>query len=150
MQQARKRVSFSEDVMPPKNSKKARKDPWLYWQDSSSSGTDDLDEDPWASLKEDMTPKGRCGDGQAGLLDALQEEELVDWIEDYPLFYDNRSQGYNDQQLKDQLWEQKARELGVSSPELIAWFFELRSLYISSGIEGKTREVAGDATARER
>ena len=63
------------------------------------------------------------------ILTAEQEDEVVQWIEAHPMLYNPNLTDYNSQQMKYQLWEDKARELGIHVTKLQGWWLSMRSMF---------------------
>ena len=56
------------------------------------------------------------------MLTEQQEDDVVDWIQENPLFYSKGVKEYKDTAKKQRLWDMKARELNLeSSALLLTW-----------------------------
>ncbi|XP_034048889.1 uncharacterized protein LOC117530064 isoform X2 [Thalassophryne amazonica] len=58
-----------------------------------------------------------------------QEDELVEWIRERPIFYDQSMRELKGKHKKNRLWEMKAKEMGVDAIALMTWFRNKRTIY---------------------
>jgi len=58
-----------------------------------------------------------------------QEEHLVEWYREHPLFYIKGLRDYKDTSKKDKLWAEYGKRLGVEGPEVSTWIKSMRTRY---------------------
>jgi hypothetical protein len=58
-----------------------------------------------------------------------EEQSMVDWLEENPVFYNKKLKAYKDMAKKECLWREKSAELGKDVAELKTWYTSLRSRF---------------------
>ena len=57
------------------------------------------------------------------------EDELVDWFEAHPIFFDQSTSEFKNRAKRDNLLAQKAEELGVTRSTLWTWLTNMRTVF---------------------
>ena len=62
-------------------------------------------------------------------LKSQEEEDLILWVRDNPILYNAKNENYKYKKQKEQLWAQKAQDIGCTLEQIKAWWNGLRTRY---------------------
>lgn len=87
-------------------------------------------------------------------LTEAQKEEVIDWLKDNPSIYSKRMTDYKDSQNKENLWKDKAADMGVEVAALKTFYksnrTQLSRLKRAVGKSGEGAETVEDLSATEK
>ena len=78
-----------------------------------------------------------------------QEQTLVEWFSEHPLFFDQTEAQFKNRGKKDRLLSEKAKEFNMSGTELAVWFKSQRTIYGRLN-KKKYGQAKGTLTARQK
>ena len=89
--------------------------------EEETQGTQDSQEEESSGFV--STRAGHAGRRAPLLLTREQEEDLVDWLKDHPIFYNKKLSAYKDTEQRNRLLEMKAKQLRIYSKFFFFSFF---------------------------
>jgi len=96
-----------------------------------------------------VPPKKARVEEDVSKITAEMEEELVEFFESNPIFYDQRRTDFKNRSKRDRLLQDKGDELGVSMNTIMTWFRNMRTIY-GKLKKKKSGQSAKALTARQQ
>lgn len=79
-----------------------------------------------------------------------QEEDVIEWLKEHPVLYTKTMRDYKDRAKKMQLWEEKAKEMGLlNGMQLLTWYESMRTR-LGKLTRSKSGDGAKELTERQQ